>query len=59
MALNLFIDLILGPFRLAPQLMSMIGITGVINYILSGCVWLVYGYFIFQLVTGRVLGDVK
>lgn len=59
MVLNLFLDLILGPFTLAPQLMSMIGITGVVNYVLTGCLWMVYGYFIFQLVTGRVLGDVK
>lgn len=59
MIMNLFLDLILGPFRLVPQLMSMIGITGVINYTLTGCVWMIYGYFLFQLVTGRVLKDVQ
>jgi len=59
MILNTFLDLILGPFRLIPQLMAMIGITGVINYTLTGCVWMVYGYFLFQLVTGRALKDVK
>jgi len=30
-ALNVFMDLILGPFRLVPQIMDMIGITGIIN----------------------------
>ena len=59
MALNTFLDLILGPFRLAPQLMAMIGIPEIINYTLTGCIWLIYGYFIFQLVTGRVLRDVQ
>ncbi len=58
-ALNIFLDLILGPFRLAPQLMAMIGVTGILNYTLTGCIWLVYGYFIFQLVTGRALTEVK
>jgi hypothetical protein len=58
-ALNIFLDLILGPFRLAPQLMAMIGVTGVLNYTLTGCIWLVYGYFIFQLITGRSLGDMR
>ena len=57
-ALNVFMDLILGPFRLVPQIMDMIGISGVINMSLSGCVWLVYGWFMFQLITGRALGDV-
>lgn len=59
MMLNTFLDLILGPFRLAPQLMAMIGIPEIINYTLTGCIWLIYGYFIFQLVTGRVLRDVQ
>ena len=59
MMLNTFLDLILGPFRLAPQLMAMIGIPEIINYTLTGCIWLIYGYFLFQLVTGRVLSDVK
>lgn len=59
MMLNTFLDLILGPFRLAPQLMAMIGIPEIINYTLTGCIWLIYSYFLFQLVTGRVLGDVK
>lgn len=58
-ALNIFLDLILGPFRLAPQLMAMIGVTGILNYTLTGCIWLVYGYFIFQLITGRSLGDMR
>lgn len=57
--LNIFLDLILGPFRLAPQIMTMIGIPDVITYILTGCIWLVYGYFIFQLVTGRALREVQ
>lgn len=57
-ALNVFMDLILGPFRLVPQIMDMIGITGIINISLTGCVWLVYGWFMFQLITGRTLGDV-
>ena len=59
MILNTFLDLILGPFTLAPQLMSMIGIPGIIIYPLTGCLWMIYSYFLFQLVTGRVLGDVK
>ena len=59
MMLNTFLDLILGPFSLAPQLMAMIGIPEIINYTLTGCIWLIYSYFLFQLVTGRVLGDVK
>lgn len=59
MMLNTFLDLILGPLRLTPQLMAMIGIPEIINYTLTGCVWLIYGYFIFQLVTGRVLRDVQ
>ena len=59
MMLNTFLDLILGPFTLAPQLMSMIGIPGIIIYPLTGCLWMIYSYFLFQLVTGRVLGDVK
>lgn len=59
MMLNTFLDLILGPIRLAPQLMAMIGIPEIINYTLTGCIWLIYGYFIFQLVTGRVLRDVQ
>lgn len=59
MILNTFLDLILGPIRLTPQLMAMIGIPEIINYTLTGCVWLIYGYFIFQLVTGRVLRDVQ
>ena len=58
-SLNLFIDLILGPFTLVPQIMSMIGITGIVNTVLTGCIWFVYAYFIFQLITGRALGDVK
>ncbi len=58
-ALNVFLDLILGPFTLAPQIMSMIGITGIVNGVLTGCLWLAYGWFVFQLVTGRTLGDVK
>lgn len=58
-ALNVFMTLILGPFRLVPQIMDMIGISGIINVILTGCVWLVYGWFMFQLITGRTLGDVK
>src|SRR5690606_20773429 len=53
MMLNTFLDLILGPIRLTPQLMAMIGIPEIINYTLTGCIWLIYGYFIFQLVTGR------
>ena len=57
-ALNVFMNLILGPFRLVPQIMDMIGITGIINISLTGCVWLVYGWFMFQLITGRTLGDV-
>ncbi len=57
-ALNVFLDLILGPFRLVPQIMDMIGISGIINISLTGCIWLVYGWFVFQLVTGRTLGDV-
>ena len=57
-ALNVFMDLILGPFRLVPQLMDMIGISGILNTSLTGCVWLVYGWFMFQLITGRTLGDV-
>ena len=59
MMLNTFLDLILGPFTLAPQMMSMIGIPGIIIYPLTGCLWMIYSYFLFQLVTGRVLGDVK
>lgn len=59
MMLNTFLDLILGPIRLTPQLMAMIGIPEIINYTLTGCIWLIYGYFIFQLVTGRVLRDVQ
>ena len=59
MMLNTFLDLILGPFTLAPQLMSMIGIPGVIIYPLTGCLWMIYSYFLFQLVTGRVLRDVQ
>jgi hypothetical protein len=39
--------------------MAMIGIPEIINYTLTGCIWLIYGYFIFQLVTGRVLRDVQ
>lgn len=58
-ALNVFMNLILGPFRLVPQIMDMIGISGIINISLTGCVWLVYGWFMFQLITGRSLGDVK
>ena len=57
-ALNVFMDLVLGPFRLVPQIMDMIGITGIINISLTGCVWLVYGWFMFQLIMGRTLGDV-
>lgn len=59
MMLNTFLDLILGPFTLAPQLMSMIGIPGIIIYPLTGCLWMIYSYFLFQLVTGRVLSEVK
>lgn len=59
MMLNTFLDLILGPFTLAPQLMSMIGIPGTIIYPLTGCLWMIYSYFLFQLVTGRVLRDVQ
>lgn len=57
-ALNVFIDLILGPFTLAPQIMSMIGITGLLNNTLTACLWLIYGWFIFQLITGRTMQDV-
>ena len=59
MMLNAFLDLILGPFTLAPQMMSMIGIPGIIIYPLTGCLWMIYSYFLFQLVTGRVLRDVQ
>lgn len=57
-AINVFIQLILGPFTLVPQLMEMLGISGIINTGLTGCVWLVYGWFMFQLISGRTLGDV-
>lgn len=57
-ALNVFIDLILGPFTLMPQLLGMIGISGVLNSTLCAAVWLIYGWFVFQLITGRSLRDV-
>lgn len=57
-ALNVFIDLILGPFTLMPQLLGMVGISGILNSTLCAAVWLIYGWFVFQLITGRSLKDV-
>ncbi len=58
LALNTFLDLILGPLTLIPQLMTMIGITGVLLYVITASVWMVYGIFVFQLIAAKPLKEV-
>lgn len=58
MAINLFFSLILGPLLLVPDIMNLIGITGIINTCLTACVWLIWGWFIFQIISGRMLKEV-
>lgn len=58
LALNTFLDLILGPITLIPQLMTMIGITGILLYVITASVWMVYGIFVFQLISGKPLKEV-
>ena len=54
LAFNMFINLILGPLMLVPTILNIIGVVGLINWIITGSVWLIYAIFIVQLLTGRL-----
>ena len=51
---NMFVQLILGPLTLVPTLLNMIGVIGIVNWVLTGLVWFMYAMFIFQILTGRM-----
>lgn len=59
MVTNLFITLLLGPLTLVPTILNLIGITGILQLILSAAVWVTYGWTMYQLITGRMLGDAR
>ncbi len=58
MAINLFLSLVLGPFILVPDILNLIGIVGILKTVITGAVWFIYGWFIFQIISGRMLKEV-
>lgn len=59
MATNLFFSLLLGPLKLVPAILNLIGVTGTVNWAISGCVWVIYGWTMFQLITGKMLKEAR
>ena len=54
MGINVFLQIMLGPLTLVPTILVMIGVTGVINWCLTGITWFVYAMFMVQLLTSRL-----
>ena len=54
MGINLFLQIIIGPLTLVPTILTMIGVTGIINWCLTGTTWFIYIMFMVQLLTGRI-----
>ena len=59
MGVNLLLSLLLGPLTLVPTLLNLIGIVGIVNWALTACVWVIWSYTLVQIVTGRMLTQVK
>lgn len=56
--LDLFITLILGPLKLVPTFLGLVGFDLLTIWIISSLVWVVYIIFVVQLITGRVFGSI-
>ena len=55
--LNLFIQLILGPFILVPSILDIVGITGIMRIAIIAMVWIPWSIFLFGMITARALKE--
>lgn len=54
-ALDTFIGLVVGPLKIVPQLLKIIGFDALTILVISSLIWVVYAILIFQLITSRTL----
>ena len=54
---NLFFQLLLGPFIYLPDLLNIIGVTGIIHTVIIAAVWIPWCWILLGVITGRALKE--
>jgi len=55
--INLLLQLVLGPFIYVPNLLNLLGVTGILHTIIIAAVWIPWALFLFGVITGRALKE--
>jgi len=55
--INLLFQLVLGPFIYIPNMLNILGITGILSNILIAAVWIPWAWLLFGVITGRALKE--
>ena len=59
--INLLFQLVLGPFIFIPSLLNLLGIesTNILHSVIVGASWILWGFLLFGVITGRALREIQ